>query len=302
MTVTMHHRYGLSRHFVVARTVTSLWMEPTVNQECLDNMAHSLPRRPEQHVSREPRAVPPDFTHAPIFVLTTARSESPFLRMVLDSHPDLARPREAGAAFAYGRLARVMGVLDRLYRFGPLSENQVIETPIHVVLESYSQRYGNNRWSGNSVDCIVFASRLASTWPRSQFICLTRHCRDVITSSVDASRWAMSGVGLDPDADPGSAPDDVAATIGTFWLASAQAIVEFSGSYPERCHHVRHEDLRTDPEGTVERLFSFLGVPPPEVTPMPGRPVHQVPVAAVPPTATASIDQVLAVLGYADYG
>jgi hypothetical protein len=49
----------------------------------------------------------------------------------------------------------------------------------------------------------------------------------------------------------------------------------------------------------VERLFSFLGVPPQEVTPMPGRPVHQVPVAAaLPPAVTDSIDQVLALLGY----
>jgi sulfotransferase family protein len=264
-------------------------------------MVHSFPQGPvQQYVSREPRAVPPDVGHAPVFVLTTARSESAFLRMVLDSHPDLARPPEAGAAFGYGRLARVMGVLDRLYRFGPLSDNLITGTPLHVVLESYAQRPGNARWPGNPLDCIVFAHQLARSWPRSQFICLTRHCSDVIASSLDASRWAMSGAGLDPDADSdaGSAPADVAASIGAFWLASAQAIVAFSESYPGRCHHLRHEDLRTDPEDTVQRLFSFLGVPPPELTPMPGPPADQAPVTAWPLPATDSIDQLLAALGY----
>jgi Sulfotransferase family len=251
-----------------------------------------------QDVAYASRNPPPDVRDAPVFVLTTARSESAFLRLVLDSHPVLARPREAGVAFGYGRLARIMGVLDRLYRFGPLSAEEIIEAPIHLVMESYSHRYGNNRWSGNPVDCMVFASRLASLWPRSQFICLTRHCSDVITSSIDASRWAMTGVGLDPDTP---AQDDIAATIGAFWLASAQAMVAFSQAYAERCHHVKHEDLRTDPEGTAERLFSFLGVPPPEVTAMPGRPADQDQDARpvmTQPVMTDSIDQVLAALGY----
>jgi Sulfotransferase family len=246
--------------------------------------------------------------------LTTARSESAFLRMVLDGHPGLARPPEAGAAFGYGRLARVMGVLDRLYRFGPLTDGPLTDgpgtgspftgPPLHVALESYAQRPGNARWAGHPVDCIVFAHRLASLWPRSQFICLTRHCSDVVASSLDASRWAMSGVGvgLDPDPDPRSGPvsaaGEAAAAIAAFWLASAQAIVAFSGSYPGRCHHLRHEDLSTDPEGTTERLFSFLGVPPPELAPMPGPPAYQVPVTAWPPAATDSIDQVLTTLGY----
>jgi hypothetical protein len=289
-----------------------------------------------QHVSREPRATPPDVSHSPVFVLTTARSESAFLRMVLDGHPGLVRPPEAGAAFGYGRLARVMGVLDRLYRFGPLAGGllsgapltgaplsggpatggPLAGPPLHVALESYAQRPGNSRWAGHPVDCIVFAHRLASLWPRSQFICLTRHCSDVVASSLDASRWAMSGVGLgldfgldpglglglgidpDPGPGPGSAAGETAAAIAAFWLASAQAIVAFSGSYPGRCHHLRHEDLSTDPEGTTERLFSFLGVPPPELTPMPGPPAYQVPVTAWPPAATGSIDQVLTALGY----
>jgi protein-tyrosine sulfotransferase len=265
-------------------------------------MVHSFAQGPVQHVSREPRAIPPDAGHAPVFVLTTARSESAFLRMVLDSHPGLARPPEAGAAFGYGRLARVMGVLDRLYRFGPLSGDLVAGMPLHVVLESYAQRPGNARWPGNPVDCIVFAHRLASLWPRSQFICLTRHCSDVITSSLDASRWAMSGAGLGPDVDPGpgpgSAADAAEAAVAAFWLASAQAIVAFSQSYPGRCHHLRHEDLSTDPEGTTGRLFSFLGVPPPELTPMPGPPAYQVPVTDWPPGAADSLDQVLTALGY----
>ena len=148
------------------------------------------------------------------------------------------------------------------------------------------------------MDCMEFASRLAGLWPRSQFICLTRHCSDVITSSIDASRWAMSGAGLDSDAP---AQDDIAATIGAFWLASAQAMVSFSQTYAKRCHHVKHEDLRTDPEGTAERLFSFLDVPPPDVTAMPGRSAEQVR-AAHPSAMTDSIDQALAALGYPEMG
>jgi hypothetical protein len=48
----------------------------------------------------------------------------------------------------------------------------------------------------------------------------------------------------------------------------------------------------------VQRLFAFLGVPPPELTPMPGPPTDQAPVTAWPLPVTDSIEQVLAALGY----
>jgi len=58
------------------------------------------------------RAPEPPAVSSPVFVLTGSRCGSTLLRIILDSHPDLACPPETGISSACGQLARAWDVLD----------------------------------------------------------------------------------------------------------------------------------------------------------------------------------------------
>jgi len=201
----------------------------------------------------------------PVFILTASRSGSTLLRLILDTHPAFSCPPGTGVAAACGQLGRVMGVLDGLFRPGPPGEGSITLTAaasIRGVLSAHFGRYvamrGKRRWCDKSLDNVLLGDLLAQVWPDAQFICLSRHCMDVIASCIEACPWGLSGFGLDPYV--AQHPGNSIAAVGTYWLSTMRSMIAFAEKYPGRCHQVRYEDLVTDPEATVERLFSFLGV------------------------------------------
>jgi len=52
------------------------------------------------------------------------------------------------------------------------------------------------------------------------------------------------------------------AAIGSYWLTTVQAIMDFETKHPEACHRIRYEDLVTAPEETAAAMFSFLAAEP----------------------------------------
>lgn len=265
----------------------------------------------------------------PVFVLTGARSGSTLLRFILDSHPDLACPPETGLGGACAGMARVLGVLDGLCQAGVAGRGSVtvraataIRQEVEAAYRDHLARRGKKRWCDKSLDNVHCADLLAKLWPRAQFVCLTRHCMDVIASVLEACPWGLSGFGL--DRYTAQYPGNNVAPAGASWLATARTMLAFEGKYPGRCRRVRYEDLVTQPEQVAAGIFSFLGV-----RQMPGitrecfRDQHEangpgdakiwftsavhagsvgrgvtVPVAMLPPAMRTSISQTLERLGY----
>jgi hypothetical protein len=102
------------------------------------------------------------------------------------------------------------------------------------------------------------AELLAETYPEAQFVCLYRHCLDVIVSAVEACPWGLTGYGFDQYAER-SRGNNVAA-VALAWLDRTRPIIDFQERHPDRCHGIRYEDLVTEPEEATEALFDFLGV------------------------------------------
>jgi Sulfotransferase family len=139
----------------------------------------------------------------------------------------------------------------------------------------YLNSVGKSRWCDKSPDSCWDAELIARLYPQAKFICLYRHCMDVIASGVEARPWGLrQRVGLETDSFAAQYPGNSVAAGGAYWLAHSQKVMAFEDANPQRCHRVRYEDLVTMPEETAAGILSFLGV-----APMPGitRDCFQVP-------------------------
>ena len=268
---------------------------------------------------------------SPVFVLTASRSGSTLLRFILDSHPDLACPPETSVASAAAALARTWDILDR----APSGSTPVTDAgaPAQYVIDAvresvdgiyghYLQRRGKRRWCDKSLDSYMVAELITMLYPQAKFVCLYRHCMDMIASGMEACPWGLSRFGFDPFV--AQHPGNGVAAIGSYWLTTVQAIMEFEARHPEVCYRIRYEDLVTAPEETAAAMFSFLGAEPaPGIAQAAFRMPHEsngpsdekiwfsddvtdasigrgyrVPAAALPPPLRQAINETLAKLDY----
>jgi protein-tyrosine sulfotransferase len=213
----------------------------------------------------------PSDAQRPVFVLTVARSGSTLLRFILDSHPDLACPAETNIGPTCFGLARLWDLLE------PSPESVAKgfapnEVPAHLppdaaasirgvvdeVYGRYLARHGKRRWCDKSLDSAKTADLLAHLYPAAQFVCLYRHCMDVVVSAIDAAPWGLNGYGFDGYVM--ATPGNMVLAAARAWLDQTKTIIEFQDKHPDRCHGIRYEDLVTRPEEITGDLFTFLGV------------------------------------------
>jgi hypothetical protein len=270
---------------------------------------------------------------SPVFVLSASRSGSTLMRFVLDSHPDLACPPETGVTAACAGLMHAWDILENASasdRTGTETARQAgsaralaaVRATVDGAYSRYLQRRGKRRWCDKSLDSHRGAELAARLYPEAKFICLYRHCMDVIASGVDACPWGLHRFGFDGFAAQN--PGNSVTAIGGYWLATVQSIMAFEDRHPDSCHRVRYEDLVSAPAETVAAMFSFLGAKQvPGVTRACFRTPHEgngpgdeeiwftdritadsvgcgvrVPAAALTPEARQAINEALARLGY----
>jgi len=218
----------------------------------------------------DPNAMcPEDSCQQPVFVLTASRSGSTLLRFILDSHPDFACPPETSIAVAAASLVRAWDFLERVGS-DTTSVAAPAVPPDHVLAGvratidrmygQYLRRRGKRRWCDKSLDTHGYAELIAALYPQARFICLYRHCMDVIASGVEVCAWGLHRYGFDPFVAQN--PGNSVAAIGTYWLETVQAIMRFEDSHPRLCCRVRYEDLVAAPEETATQVFAFLGAAP----------------------------------------
>jgi Sulfotransferase family len=206
----------------------------------------------------------------PVIVLTASRSGSTLLRFILDSNPELGCPPETGLGQASRGLAQLWTTLadasqSRTDDFQPrkhLDERaaQAMRTVISGFYSDYLDSRGKRRWCDKSLDNFMFAGLIGQIFPNARFICLYRHCMDVIASGVETSPWGLQGFGFSEYAH--QYPGNSVAAIGSYWLNVARTMLAFEQEEPDRCLRIRYEDLVTQPEVTAAAVFDFIGAPP----------------------------------------
>jgi hypothetical protein len=268
----------------------------------------------------------------PVFILTGSRSGSTLLRFILDTHPDFACPPETMITAACVALLRSWDVLEnagsgqqRLVTEParlPAEAVEVVRGTVDQIYGRYLARRGKPRWCDKSLDSILNAELLLELYPQARFVCLYRHCMDVIASGAEACPWGVSRFGF--DGYVAQNPGNTVAAIGSYWADWARMMLAFEEQQPDRCYRVRYEDLATAPEDVSAGLLSFLGAAPaPGITAACFDTPHEgdgpgdekiwfttkvgtetigrgvkVPAAALPPPLREQINELLGRLGY----
>jgi hypothetical protein len=89
------------------------------------------------------------------------------------------------------------------------------------------------------------AERIAELYPESLFICLSRHYLNNAASRLRTRQ---------------KKEEDVVET-GLSWVIYNEFMLNLMRLYPDRCIHVRYEDLTGDTENTIRRICNLLKIP-----------------------------------------
>ena len=188
---------------------------------------------------RVARVQPGDrLVRAPAFVLSSVRSGSTLLRLILDSHPEICAPHELhlrrveAAASGSGRYAlNELGVDDRDLR------NLLWDRLLHWELT----RTGKTRYVNKTPNDALIWSDIVACWPDARFIFLRRHPAAIL-ASWQAARGTRS------------TREELARDIHAYAVGMEQARQRYGGLI------LRYEDLAADPERETRRLCDFLDV------------------------------------------
>jgi hypothetical protein len=203
----------------------------------------------------------------PVFVLCMGRSGSTLLRLILDTHPDLACPPETNIPALCSQLAVVWSLIAG----APLSLQRGDAPPVipeaaitgirqtmDLMTGPYLARRGKKLYCDKSLGTAMYARLLMRIYPRTRFICLFRHPMDMISSGLEACPWGLNGYGFDRYI--ADSPGNAVMALARYWLDGATAIAAVEEEYPGSCYRVRYEDLVADPDRVAAGIFDFIGV------------------------------------------
>ena len=203
----------------------------------------------------------------PVFVLCMGRSGSTLLRLVLDTHPDLACPPETNIPALCSQLAVVWSLIEgaplALQRGDappaiPDAAIAGIRQTMDAMTAPYLLRRGKKLYCDKSLGTAAYAELLLRIYPGARFICLFRHPMDMISSGLEACPWGLNGYGFDRYI--ADSPGNSVMALARYWLDGATAIANVLEQHPDSCHRVRYEDLVSDPDRASGEIFDFLGV------------------------------------------
>lgn len=230
-------------------------------------------------------------------VVGAARSGTTLARLLLDAHPELGCPSEAGIPGLMAHLARVWGMIDadegpnasadpggsadRLVLTGwertqrssgeaPADSRSGVDDPfsaaardwiirtVHEPMIRYCARTGKRIYVDKSLDSVYHLKLVQELFPEARFVMIYRHVMDTIASGIEASPWGFNAYGYAPYVQ--ASPGNSVAALASYWLDHVTRAHAWETEHPEACHRVRYEDLVSRPAETIVALQGFLGV------------------------------------------
>lgn len=206
----------------------------------------------------------------PFFIVGVGRSGTTLLRLMLNSHPDLAIPYETHFLTNYIRKIAHYEPLDNRQNVEMLVKDMLNEellkqwdvVPSHVDIMSslpstvsladvidaiysfYAHAHGKKRW-GDKSDYLGKMHEINQVFAKTQFIHIIRDGRDVANSVMKMS-WG---------------PRDIIEA-AEWWSEYVRLGRSMGLMLPKnRYLEVRYEDLVLQPEETLSRVSDFLGEP-----------------------------------------
>ncbi|WP_395107660.1 sulfotransferase family protein [Actinomadura sp. SCN-SB] len=190
------------------------------------------------------RAPLPDLSAArlvesPVFVLSSQRSGSTLLRVLLNSHSQIRAPHELHLRTLKVRPSK--DYTDAIMEALGLEINEIEHLLWDRVLHHELVRSGKRIIVDKTPANALIWHRIASAWPRARFVFLLRHPAAVV-ESVMARR-------------DGARYDEVVQEVLDYTSGVEEARRALDGLT------IRYEDLTAEPEKETRRLCEFLDVP-----------------------------------------
>jgi len=200
------------------------------------------PKRPA--ASRKPQfplaAVPPEerLLSQPVFILSSIRSGSTLLRMLLGSHSELHAPHELHLR-NIGVTLRTRNTVASMAAIG--LDQEGLEHLLWDRLLARQLRLSGKKVLVNKTPSDAFIWRRISTcWPDARYVFLLRHPLSVVRSRQAAN------------------PHQPMETQIARTMSYMKAVEEARAALPGLT--VRYEDLTADPEAVTREICAFLGV------------------------------------------
>ncbi|MGI8863842.1 MAG: sulfotransferase family protein [Solirubrobacteraceae bacterium] len=227
-----------------------------------------------------------------------ARSGTTLLRLLLDSHPEIGSPAEAGLPGLMAHMAGVWVTIDADLTSGsgpepptarhrtepdgrivvadaveddaaaaareawldrlPADAHAWIRSAMARAMSRYCARAGKRLYVDKSLDSVHHLPLVHRLFPEARYVLLFRHVMDTVASGIEASPWGFQAYGYTPFVQ--RSPENFVAALVNYWLTHVDGALRWQEEHPGLCHGVRYEDLVTDPLTVVAEIFSFLGV------------------------------------------
>jgi hypothetical protein len=214
-----------------------------------------------------------------VLVLGAARSGTTLLRSLLDAHPDIGCPAEAGVPNLISHLHLVWDIVcssrDPTHPAAPrdpVREDQeqapssdlpaevqdTIRGQVMGIMRYYCEQDAKGIYCDKSLDNVRHVAVVDQVFPGTKCIMMVRQVMDTIASGLEASPWGFDAFGYRPCVE--MTPENTVHALARYWESQISQALAWRDAHGEQCHVIRYEDLVTDPESVLGRLFEFLGV------------------------------------------
>jgi hypothetical protein len=176
---------------------------------------------------------------SPVFLLSSVRSGSTLLRVMLNSHSQIHSPiethfRRMALTLTTEPVRQAMGLLGHVH-------NDIEHLLWDRVLHRELSRSGNSVLVEKTPSNVFAWRRISTCWPQARYLFLLRHPVSIVQSWHEA----------DPDKRP---MDEAVPRTLTYMTYLEEARSHLDGLT------VRYEDLVASPEQELRRICAFLGV------------------------------------------
>jgi hypothetical protein len=190
----------------------------------------------------------PDVMHNPIFLVGAMRSGTTLVRLVLDSHENIAIPRETG----FMRLVQAQKFTpfwkwgDDWHEHLGLSESD-LDTELRDfygrLFARHARAEGKSRWGDKTPWHVWHIGQMAHMWPHAVFVGVVRHPGGTVGSLTTS--WKSFTV-----------PRAI-----RLWQRTNLELVRQAALLGDRLTLLRYEDVLQSPEATLRELLDWLGEP-----------------------------------------
>ena len=197
-------------------------------------------------------------TNDPIFVGGAGRSGTTLLRIILDSHPNIACGPELKVTPTLADLWQRFQtshykVLQEFY-LSHQDINGLFRQFILGMIEKYQQKAGKQRVAEKSPNNVFVFQQLHGIFPESPLIHVIRDGRDVVCSLLGMD-WVdiATGKPLAYTRDPQKAAE--------YWVGAVRAGRKLAQHVGDRYIEIPYETLTEDPETVLKDLFQRINEP-----------------------------------------